>query len=400
MMQRFQVCCMIVSDMDGRVKHLAVLGSTGSIGRQTLEVVRAFPERFQVVALAAGSNRELLAQQAREFHPRFVWAGDLEGWALTGSEPLAPEAMAAHPEVDLVVVATSGKAGLAPTLEALRAGKRVALANKEVLVMAGELVTAEARQHRATILPIDSEHSAIWQCLEGEGRDAIRIILTASGGPFRDTPLEELARVTAADALRHPTWQMGKKVTIDSSTLMNKGMEAIEARWLFGVPLERISVVIHKESMVHSLVEFCDGSVKAQLSCPDMRLPIQYALSYPERWPNPAQPCLELSRVGSLTFHEVDWPRFPCLKLALEAGRRGGTYPAVLCAADEVAVGLFLSRGIGFLDIPRLVGEALEQHRSVSKPSLEEIMAADAWAREKVVARLVGRPSQVRGKPC
>ena len=389
------------------MKRLAVLGSTGSIGRQTLEVVRGFPERFQVVGLAAGSNLQLLAQQAGEFHPRFVWAEDLKGWGRAGPEPLPLEDMAAHPEVDLVVVATSGKAGLAPTLAALRAGKRVALANKEVLVMAGELVIAEAvrlsaqaeaGRHRATILPIDSEHSAIWQCLEGEGRGAIRIILTASGGPFRDTPLGELPKVTAADALRHPTWQMGKKVTIDSATLMNKGMEAIEARWLFDVPLERISVVIHRESIVHSLVEFCDGSVKAQLSWPDMRLPIQYALSYPERWPNPTLPSLELSRVGSLTFQEVDWQRFPCLKLALEAGRRGGTYPAVLCAADEAAVGLFLVGGIAFLDIARLVGEALEQHRSILHPSLEEVLAADEWAKGTVYGLASRLPGKDKGR--
>ncbi|HLB26978.1 MAG TPA: 1-deoxy-D-xylulose-5-phosphate reductoisomerase, partial [Dehalococcoidia bacterium] len=315
---------------------LVVLGSTGSIGRQTLDVVRSLPGRFNVIGLAAGGNVTLLEEQAREFRPRFACC-EREGEYLRGrvsAKWAEMEEMAAHPDADLVVVATTGTAGLAPTLAALRAGKTVALATKEVLVMAGQLLTAEARRHKAQLRPIDSEHSAIWQCLWGEQPGSVeRIVLTASGGPFRDTPPEELDRVTAEQALRHPNWQMGQKITVDSATLLNKGLECIEARWLFDVPLERIEVVLHRESIVHSLVEFRDGSVKAQLGAPDMRLPIQCALTYPERLPGTTVPRLDLSRIGTLNFGTPDMKRYPCLSLALEAGRRGGTFPAVLCAA-------------------------------------------------------------------
>ena len=370
------------------MKRLALLGSTGSIGRQTLDVVRALPERCGVVALAAGGNTELFLDQVREFRPKLVSLHSLDAEnklkeSLPDLSHLSMEDIASHPDIDLVVVATSGKAGLASTLAAVRSGKSVALANKEVLVMAGELVTSGAERRGVEIMPIDSEHSAIWQCLRGEVRDSVAdLILTASGGPFRSRPLEELAAITPEEALRHPTWQMGKKVTIDSATLMNKGFEAIEARWLFNVPFSRIRVVIHPQSIVHSLVRFIDGSVKAQLSLPDMRLPIQYALSYPERWQNDNLPLLDVEKASSLTFEGIDLERFPCLRLALEAGRRGGTYPAVLSAADEVAVDLFLSRQIGFRDIATLVERVLMQHEGVSHPSLENILAADAWARE------------------
>lgn len=359
----------------GVKKRLAVLGSTGSIGRQTLDVIRAFPDRLEAKALTAGSNGVLLEQQAREFKPRFVSLGR------AGESSLAD--IAAHPDIDLVVTATSGKAGLLPTLAAIRAGKTIALANKEVLVMAGEIVMAEARRFHAEIRPVDSEHSAIWQCLQGEGESAIaRIILTASGGAFRDRPLEALSRVTAEEALRHPTWTMGRKVTIDSANLMNKGFEVIEAHWLFGVPFDKIEVVLHPASIVHSMVEFADGSIKAQLGVPDMRLPIQYALSHPERWGNPAVPRLQWRRPESLSFSSIDMTRYPCLRLAYEAGRAGGTYPAALSAADEIAVAFFLEGRIGFLDIPRLLEHVMERHRSISHPSLEDILAADAWARE------------------
>lgn len=373
----------------GQSIGLAVLGSTGSIGRQTLEVVRSLQGRLRVVALAAGVNVTLLEEQAREFSPQFLYA-EREGDYLRqriGSGDLpsrwaSMEEMAGHPEVDLVVIATVGAAGLGPTLAALRAGKAVALANKEVLVMAGHIVTAEARRHGAQLRPVDSEHSAIWQCLWGESPESVqRIVLTASGGPFRDTPLEELAQVTAEEALRHPTWQMGQKVTVDSATLLNKGLECIEARWLFDVPLERIEVLLHRESIVHSLVEFRDGCVKAQLGLPDMRLPIQCALTYPERLPSSMVPRLDLRSLSTLSFGMPDMKRFPCLGLALQAGRRGGTYPAVLSAADEVAVRHFLAGHIGFLDIARAVEDALSAHQGVSHPSLEEILAADAWAR-------------------
>jgi 1-deoxy-D-xylulose-5-phosphate reductoisomerase len=369
---------------------LAILGSTGSIGRQTLEVVRSLPDRFRVVALAAGDNVTLLEEQAREFRPAFVYASRegeyLRQRAAAGHLPsrwAEMEEMAAHPSVDIVVVATAGSAGIGPTLAAVRAGKVVAIANKEVLVMAGHIITAEARRAKAELRPIDSEHSAIWQCLWGEDPASVeRIVLTASGGPFRDLRPEELARVTAEEALRHPNWQMGRKITVDSATLLNKGLECIEAHWLFGVPLERIDVLLHRESIVHSLVEFRDGSVKAQLGVPDMRLPIQCALTYPERLPGVAVPRLDLEMTGTLNFGVPDTKRFPCLRLALEAGRNGGTYPAVLAAADEVAVQHFLAGHIGFPDIAHLIEDTLSNHRSTANPSLEQVLAADAWARD------------------
>ena len=372
------------------MKRLAILGSTGSIGRQTLEVVRAFPRRLKVVALAGGRNIPLLREQASEFKPEFVCTeSDACGEKMPGTSYLSMEEIAAHPDVELVVVATAGKAGLTPTLAAIDAGKTVALANKEVLVMAGEIVTAEANRHGVEILPIDSEHSAIWQCLRGESAKEIsRIILTASGGPFRSRTLRQLAEVTPEEALRHPTWKMGTKVTIDSATLMNKGMEIIEAHWLFGLPYPRIEVVIHPQSIIHSMVEFVDGSTKAQLSPPDMRLPIQCALTYPERWEAAFPQNVDFSRIGPLSFEAVDLDRFPCLRLAREAAAKGGTYPAVLSAADEVAVELFLNKKIGFLDIPALVQRTLERHNGVSRPTLEDIIAADAWARGAAKAGL------------
>ena len=290
--------------------------------------------------------------------------------------------MASHPDVDLVVIATAGKAGLAPTLAAIRARKEVALANKEVLVMAGAMVMAEARKHGVKIRPVDSEHSAIWQCLKGEQKKKVaRLLLTASGGPFLRYPAKKLAAITPEQALNHPTWKMGRKVTVDSATLMNKGMEVIEAHWLFGMPYSRISVVVHTESIVHSMVQFADGSIKAQLSRPDMRLPIQYALVYPDRHFNPQLPIMDWDKTMALNFEPPDLARFPCLRLAREAGEKGGTYPAVLCAADEVAVELFLSHRIGLVDIARLVEDTLEHHRGVGRPSLDDILEADAWAR-------------------
>jgi len=286
--------------------------------------------------------------------------------------------------VDVVVIATPGKSGLLPTLAAVGAGKKVALANKESLVMAGEIITSQAKSSSASILPIDSEHSAIWQCLRGEAKEVAQLILTASGGPFRGYSADQLKTVTPEQALRHPSWQMGRKVTIDSATLMNKGLEVIEACWLFNIPFGNIRVVLHPQSIVHAMVEFADGSIKAQLSYPDMRLPIQYALSYPERIPSPYLPRLDWSSINCLTFEQPDFDVFPCLRLAVEAGEKGGTYPAVLCAADEVAVELFLSQRIRFVDIANLVGQVLEQHQATAHPDLEEIMAADAWARDKV----------------
>ena len=378
----------------GRRIGLVVLGSTGSIGRQTLDVVRSLPKHFNVIGLAAGGNATLLEEQAREFRPRLIYC-DRESEYVRGrvsARWAGMEEMAAHPDTDVVVTATLGITGLSPTLAALRAGKTVALANKEVLVMAGQLLTAEAKRHSAQLRPIDSEHSAIWQCLWGEHPDSVeRIVLTASGGPFRDTPPEELHRVTAEQALRHPNWQMGQKITVDSATLLNKGLECIEARWLFDVPLDRIDVIMHRESIVHSLVMFRDGSVKAQLGVPDMRLPIQCALTYPERVPGTAVPRLDLRRIGTLNFGTPDMKRYPCLSLALEAGRNGGAFPAVLCAADEIAVQHFLAGHLGFTDIAHVIEGALAAHTGPANPSLDDILAADAsaraWAEDWVKAK-------------
>ena len=383
--------------MTARPPGVAILGSTGSIGRQSLDVIRSLPGAFRVVALAGGSNHTLLEDQAREFQPQFVWCQqsgrhmDLKAAAGRRARWLPMEEMAAQEDVDIVLVATSGKAGLEPTLAALSAGKAVALANKEVLVMAGAAVTRAAQRGRAELRPVDSEHSAIWQCLWGEDPAAVdRLILTASGGAFRDLPQRELERVTPQQALRHPTWDMGRKITIDSATLMNKGFEAIEAHWLFGVPMERIDIVMHRESIVHSLVEFADGSVKAQLGEPDMRLPIRCALSYPERIACDTTPRLRLARTKALTFAEPDLARYPCLRLALEAGAKGGTWPAVLAAADEVAVDEFMRGEIRFTDIAKTVDAALSAHVGAVDPSLEQVLDADRWARDFAAHRSGG----------
>ena len=373
------------------MKGLVVLGSTGSIGRQTLDVVRSLPDRFRVIGLAAGSNIELLARQVDEFHPEMLYylKGPKEelipknGWQYTPMDE-----MTIHPAADAIMVGTVGREGLRPTLAALNARKNVALANKEVIVMAGNIVTAQAQRNGVEILPVDSEPSAMWQCMRGESKDVLRIILTASGGPFRTRSLAEMASVTQEEALNHPTWRMGRKITIDSATLMNKGMEVIEANWLFGVPIDRIEVVLHPQSIIHSMVEFNDGSVKGQLGPPDMRLPIQYSLSYPDRWMNPTLPQLNPIEIGKLTFEPLDMDRYPCFRLAVDAGKKGGTYPAVLAAADEVAVGMFLSYQIGFHEIPKVIENTLASHQSVKYPSLEDILDADAWAREFATAQI------------
>ena len=371
-----------------KTTRLVILGSTGSIGRQTLDVVRDLGDRFEVLGLAAGRNVTVLEEQAREFRPRLLWAED-DGvrtaiQAAAGRRPkwLSPVEQASHEDADVIVVGTVGRAGLNATLAALRAGKRVALANKEVLVMAGALVNQAAAAGGGELLPIDSEHSAIWQCLWGEESSAIsRVLLTASGGAFRDYTPEQLAQVTPEQALHHPTWRMGRKITVDSATLLNKGFEVIETRWLFDVPIERVEVVMHRESIIHSLVEFVDGSVKAQLGEPDMRLPIQIALAYPERLPNAAVSRLDLARIGELHFGAPDYRRYPALALALKAGRQGGTYPAALAAADEVAVEHFLAGHLRFIDIPRLLDDALAAHKGAADTELEAVLAADTWAR-------------------
>ena len=363
---------------------LAVLGSTGSVGEQALDVVRSLPGRFRVVALAAGANTTALRAQIAEFHPDAVWARpgiDADALAAeVGREAWqSMEQMVVRPDIDVILVATSGRAGLGPTLAAIRAGKAVALANKEALVVGGRAVR-EALASGGELRPVDSEHSAIWQCLWGEAPESIaKLTLTASGGAFRDYDIEALDRVTPEQALRHPTWRMGPKVTIDSATLFNKGMEAIEARWLFDVPLARVDIVQHRESIVHSLVTFTDGSVKAQLGEPDMRLPIQCALTYPDRADVPALPPLDLAAHGALHFGVVDSRRFPALELALEAGRRDDTSAAALSGADEAAVEHFLAGRCRFTDIARLLERALDAHQRVREPGLDDLLAAEAW---------------------
>lgn len=380
------------------MKHrISILGSTGSIGTQTLEVVRDHPQDFEVVGLSARHNKDLLAAQIHEFKPRIAsleCGAALPGlpngcrMAGAGSEGLCE--VATHPQADTVVVATVGAAGLIPTLAALRAGKRIALANKEVLVMGGEILMGVARRLNRPILPIDSEHSAILQCLQGENLRRIRrIVITASGGPFREWPRERIESACPADALNHPTWSMGKKITIDSATLMNKGLEVIEAHHLFGLPVDRIDVVIHPQSIVHSMVEFADGAVMAQMGLPDMKIPIQFALSFPDRFPR-RDPPLDLPALGSLTFAAPDLERFPCLAMAREACRLGGGYPAVLSVANEEAVAAFLAERIRFGDISRLIEAELEAFSNPSALDFETILEIERRTRESVRARARG----------
>jgi 1-deoxy-D-xylulose-5-phosphate reductoisomerase len=369
-------------------KRLAILGSTGSIGRQTLDVVRERPEDFEVVALAAGTNLDVLDQQVREFSPSLVSTSHpCDANRFSPCEVLWEDegllAVATHPDADIVVVATTGHSAIIPTLEAIKAGKEIALANKEVIVCAGELLIATADEVGTEIRPVDSEHSAIWQCLKarGETDDIHRITLTASGGALRDKPLELLPSVTAEQALAHPNWVMGAKVTIDSATLMNKGLEVIEAHWLFRTSFEKIDVVIHPQSIIHSMVTYIDGSTIAQLGIPDMHVPIQYALTYPQRSPAPDRH-LDLLNLGTLDFMPPDYDRYPALEMAYDAGVAGNTYPTVLSAVDEVAVAAFLDGHIAFGDIANLVQRALNEHRpQSSSPDLEAIQHADDWAR-------------------
>lgn len=376
--------------------RLAVLGSTGSIGRQTLDVVREQPTRLKVVALAAHSNAALLEAQVQEFAPDVACLSSQAYWNMPdfrtqcwgGNEALTDLAM--HPSVDLVVAATSGSDGFRPLLAAIRAGKAIALANKEALVMAGALVRREADRAGVQLRPVDSEHSALWQCLQGEPADAVsKLVLTASGGPFREWSREQLDTATPTQALRHPVWAMGKKITIDSATLMNKGLEVIEAHWLFGMPYDRIDVTIHPQGTIHSLVLFRDGSLKAQLGTPDMRTPIRYALSWPDRWPS-AQTPLDLQHPGAFKFYPPDLDRFPCLGFAQWAGREGGTYPTALCAADEVAVAAFLAGQVSWSGLSRVVRSVLDRHHNVVDPALEDVLEADRQSR-RIATELVGQ---------
>ena len=381
-------------------KTLALLGSTGSIGTQVLEVVRMFPHRFRVSGLAAGQNIALLKEQVAEFKPRWISLATRDGavafqnsvsldtaqrifWGPEGSERIA-----VMEEAQMVVSAMVGAVGLKPTVAALQAGKTLALANKEPLIMAGALVMAEARRHGAAILPVDSEHSAVFQVLQGQDRGSLkRIILTASGGPFWNWPKEKMASITGPEALNHPNWKMGPKITVDSATLMNKGLEVMEARWLFGVALEQIAVTIHPQSIVHSLVEFQDGSLLAQLGPPDMHIPIAFALAYPDRLPL-HQPGLDLARMSGLTFFDPDLEKFPCLRLAGEAARAGGSLPIVLNAANETAVAAFLRGELPFRGIPEIIGRTMKKHAILSPSGLEEILAVDTWARREAEAVL------------
>ena len=379
------------------MKRLAILGSTGSIGRSALAVVDAHPDKLSVVALAAGDNDARLAAQVQRYRPLMVAMASGEGIdrlrsACGDSSPAMAQgqegliAVATHPSVDIVICASAGTAGLEAVLAAIDAGKTIALANKEVLVMAGALVMARARERGVSVLPVDSEHNAVHQCLHGRARTEVRrLILTASGGPFREYSAAALERVGPDEALRHPMWQMGRKITIDSATLMNKGLEVIEAHWLFGVAADQIDVVIHPQSIVHSLVELTDGSMIAQLGVTDMRLPIQYACSYPERWDG-ALPTLDLTRAGRLDFLAPDYERFPCLTLAYRALRAGETFPVVLNAANEVAVEAFLDGKLGFTSIPRVIERAMNGHSPEHVLTIEVIRRVDLWAREQARA--------------
>ena len=376
------------------MKSIAILGSTGSIGVSTLEVIKAFPERYRVVALSAGRNIELLQQQIETFRPQIVSVAsqkdsnrlssifekyDIE--VCCGIEGMIRCATADG--ADMVVAAVVGAAGLVPTMAAIKAGKDIALANKETLVTAGSLVMAEVARQKVKLIPVDSEHSAIYQSLSGQRRDDVRrLLLTASGGPFRDTPLQQFSSITPADALAHPNWDMGRKISIDSATMMNKGLEVIEARWLFDFPAEMIDVHIHPESIIHSLVEYCDGAVIAQLGIPNMKTPIAYALSWPERLPLD-QPPLDLCEVGQLSFSQPDVERFPCLKLAYDALTSGGTLPAVMNAANEIAVDAFLRNRLEFLAIPRVIEQTMQHHEGGELTNVEQALHADLWGRRK-----------------
>jgi len=377
------------------LKKISLLGATGSIGMQTLEILRAYPESFRLVAMAFGNNVEVGQRIIHEFKPKLVSVHSKEikerlkhavsddTKIVYGQEGLIE--VAAHPDCDVVLNAVVGHVGLMPTLAAIQAGKTIAIANKETLVTAGHIVMETAKEKGVQILPVDSEHSAIFQCLNGEKKSEVaKIILTASGGSFRDRTREELKNVTVEEALAHPNWSMGAKITIDSATMMNKGLEVIEAHWLFQLPYEQIEVILHKESIVHSMVEFQDASVIAQLGFPDMKIPIQYALTYPSRLENSKTKRLNLTEIGKLHFSEVDFDRFRCLKMAYEAGKQGGTMTTVLNVANEEAVAAFLSGKISFLEIETLIENALDKHQLINEPSLDDIIATGEETRRFV----------------
>ena len=373
------------------MKNVVRLGSTGSIVTSTAKVAGDLPNDIRLVGLAAGGNAELLAKQARQFRPELVSIGSpekaaklrpqLDGIRVASGEEGLIE-LATLPSADIVLIAIVGTTGLQPALAAIRAGKDIAVASKEILVMAGEIVMAEARKHGVRVLPVDSEHSAIFQCLEGRSPGSVRrLILTASGGPFRETPAGQFAGITVEQALKHPSWVMGRKITIDSATMFNKGLEMIEARWLFDIPMPQVDVVVHPQSVVHSMVEFVDGSILSQLSTPDMCLPIQYALTCPGRAAS-ERVQTDLPALGRLDFEAPDLAKFPALGQARRAGETGGTLPAVLNAANEIAVDAFCDRQTSFPGISDAVGQVMDRHELIGQPSLEQILQADAWARE------------------
>ena len=362
------------------MKKIVILGSTGSIGRQTLDIVRAFPDEFEVIGLAAGHNTTLLSQQIREFKPKHISSLTNLDSPISNVTFTSLSDMAGIPEVDMVVVATTGSVGLIPTLKALKEGKSVALSNKEPIVMAGHIIKAYESQYGGQILPVDSEPSAIWQCLQGEDTEIRRLIITASGGPFREWDESKLDQVTPSQALKHPTWAMGDKITIDSATMMNKAFEVIESHWLFGVDWDSIDVMIHPQSTIHSMVEFQDGSVKAQLGPPDMRLPIQYALFYPDRPSNLLIPKLDTNISHCFDLKPLNSNRYPCFELALHTAKQGGTFPTILSSADEVAVNAFLTGKLAFTDIPHLMERVINEHLPGSGTEVSEILEADAWA--------------------
>ncbi|MDP7049351.1 MAG: 1-deoxy-D-xylulose-5-phosphate reductoisomerase [Verrucomicrobiota bacterium] len=373
------------------MKNVVLLGSTGSIGTSTTRVARDLPDDIRLVGLAAGGNAELLAEQARQFHPELVSIASpgkaaelrtqLDGIRVaSGDEGLIE--LATLPSADIVLVAIVGTAGLQPALAAIRAGKDIAVASKEILVMAGEIVMAEARKHGVNVLPVDSEHSAIFQCLDGRELDSVRrLILTASGGPFRQTTIDDFAGITVEQALKHPSWVMGRKITIDSATMFNKGLEMIEARWLFGIPMPQVDVIVHPQSVVHSMVEFVDGSILSQLCTPDMCLPIQYALTWPSRVASDRVQT-DFAALGRLDFEAPDFAKFPALGQARRAGEVSGTLPAVLNAANEIAVDAFCDGQVSFTDISDAVGQVMDRHRVIEHPTLDEILDADQWARK------------------
>jgi len=377
------------------MQKVAILGSTGSIGSSTLEVLDFLKDRFQIYGLSAHRNVEKLAAQIEKFNPRVAVIGDeceysrlkarvrhSEVKLLVGMDGLCE--LSADDEVDILVNATVGSAGLFPTLEAIRKGKKIAMANKETIVAFGSVLMQEVRKNGAQIIPVDSEHSAIYQCLARRNvQDIRRIVLTASGGPFFNSSREAMESASREEVLAHPVWKMGEKITVDSATLMNKGFEVIEAHFLFGIPLHKIDVLVHRQAMVHSIVEFEDGSMLAQMSTPDMRLPIQYALTFPERVPSTVTPC-DLTKVGNLQFQEVDRDRFPCLSLGYRAVEKQGTAPAVLSAADEIVVRAFLNNMLSFKDIPFLLDKILEEYEPVPSPSLEQLVDEERWARGHV----------------